>query len=447
MSFGVLALLCLVALAGPVLSLTRASHLPVVVGELGVGLLLGATGLQVLHPADHTFSFLAEIGFGLVMFVAGSHVPVRDPALRTGLRVGVLRALLIGALAALLGTGLAMAFGTGHAALYGVLLASSSASMVMPALNGVPLDGRAMVQMLPQVALADAACIVLLPLVIDPTHVMRAGIGALAVLAAAAVILIFLRWLERSGRRKAIHDLSQEHSLAIELRMALTLLFALAALAASMHVSIMLAGFALGLAYAAIGQPRRLSHQVFAITEGLFSPIFFVWLGASLDLRQLGSHPAAIGLGLALGVGALVVHGAMALTGQPLPVAVMTAAQMGVPVAAATLGTNLGVLAPGEDSALLLGAMVTVVAVAVLAGPVGRIATAGSPDTGSTGQGSNGKRSNGKGAKGKGADGQGANGNGPSGKGSNDKGSNGKGADRKGPQDQGFDGNGASATT
>ncbi|QGF23737.1 cation:proton antiporter [Raineyella fluvialis] len=377
MSFSVLALLCLVALAGPVLSLPRGSHLPVAIGELAVGLVLGATGLRVLHAADPTFSFLADVGFGLVMFVAGTHVPVRDPALRTGLRVGVLRAVLVGVLAAVLGVGLAMAFGTGHAALYAVVLASSSASMVMPALNGLPLDGRAIVQMLPQVALADAACIVLLPLVIDPAHVLRAGLGALVVLVAAAAILGFLFWLERSGRRKAIHDLSQDRGLAVELRLALTLLFALAALATSMHVSIMLAGFALGLAYAAIGEPRRLAHQVFALTEGLFSPIFFVWLGASLNLRLLGAYPSAIGLGLALGAGALLVHAAMALTGQPLPVAAITAAQMGVPVAAATLGTNLGVLRPGEDAALLLSAIVTVVAIAALSAPLARIATEG----------------------------------------------------------------------
>ncbi len=379
MSFAVLALICLVALAGPLLSIRRKWHLPVVIGELVVGLALGATGLGVLPASDPIFSFLAEIGFGLVMFVAGTHVSVRDPALRKGLGIGLLRAVGVGVLATLLGAGLAAAFGTGHAALYAVVLASSSAAILMPGLNGLPLDAKAIEQMLPQVAIADAACIVLLPLVIDPAHAARAGLGALAVLVAAAAVYGVLSWLDRSGRRKAIHRLSKDRGLAIELRLALTLLFALAALASSMHVSIMLAGFALGLVYAAIGEPRRLSHQVFAITEGLFSPIFFVWLGATLDLRLLGPHPEAIGLGLALGLGALVVHGLMALTRQPLPVAAITAAQMGVPVAAATIGTNLGLLEPGEDAALLLGAIVTVAAVAILSGPVGRIAIAGSP--------------------------------------------------------------------
>ena len=39
---------------------------------------------------------------------------------------------------------------------------------MLPALAGVPLTGRALVEMVPQLAVADAACIVLVPLVVDP---------------------------------------------------------------------------------------------------------------------------------------------------------------------------------------------------------------------------------------------------------------------------------------
>ena len=48
-----------------------------------------------------------------------------------------------------------------------------------------------------------------------------------------------------------------------------------------------------------------------------------------------------------------------------------------MPVAAATLGTGLGVLAPGESAALLLGALVTIAAVTAAAGPLERLARAG----------------------------------------------------------------------
>jgi hypothetical protein len=72
-----------------------------------------------------------------------------------------------------------------------------------------------------------------------------------------------------------------------------------------------------------------------------------------------------IGLGLALGTGAVVTHAAMRLTGQPTAIAALTAAQLGVPVAAATIGSQSGLLRPGEPAALLLGALLTI-AVAVL---------------------------------------------------------------------------------
>jgi Kef-type K+ transport system membrane component KefB len=169
-----------------------------------------------------------------------------------------------------------------------------------------------------------------------------------------------LRHYDRTGARRRLHQYSQQHGLALELRINLIILFALAALALSTHVSIMLAGFALGLVLAAIGEPRRLARQLFGITEGFFAPLFFIWLGASLQVRELGQHRAYILLGLGLGVGAVAAHCAGRALGQPLVLGALSAAQLGVPVAAATLGTEQHLLAPGEPSALILGALVTI---------------------------------------------------------------------------------------
>ena len=246
--------------------------------------------------------------------------------------------------------------------------ASSSAALVLPVLQGTPARGRTMVQLLPQVAVADAACIVALPLAIDPQHAGRAVLGSAAVIACAVVLWVFLRWFVGSGRERRVREVSHERNLAVELRASLAILFALSAVAVAAHVSVMLAGFAGGIAVAATGEPRRVAKQLFAVTEGFFAPIFYVWLGASLDLRELQSHPASVVLGVALGAVALLVHGLMVLTGQPWPAALVTAAQLGVPVAAATLGTTLRLLGPGEAPALLLGALVTIAATAVLSG-------------------------------------------------------------------------------
>ena len=113
MSFLSLALIAVVALAGPLLALPVRWRLPVVLGELLAGVVIGRTGFAWVDPDDHTFTLLANIGFALVMFVAGTHVPVRDSLIRTALGKGLTRAALAAGAAVVVGTGMGLAFGTG----------------------------------------------------------------------------------------------------------------------------------------------------------------------------------------------------------------------------------------------------------------------------------------------------------------------------------------------
>jgi Kef-type K+ transport system membrane component KefB len=379
MTFALLALICLAGIAGPLLAVSRRWGVPVVVGELLVGIAFGPMGWGDLRPAEPTFSFLADVGFALVMFVAGSHVPIRDRRLRQALPVGVARALGVGVVSVPLAFAIANGFGSGHTALYAVLLASSSAALVLPIIDALRLEGPPILQLLPQVAIADAACIVAIPLVIDPARAGGVALGAVVVVACAVALFAALWFTERRGWRRRVHRLSERRKFALELRINLAILFGLAAIAQTSHVSIMLAGFAFGLAVAAVGEPRRLARQLFAVTEGFFSPLFFIWLGASLDLHALGRHPALIGLGVALGVGAVVSHLAPRLFGQPAPLGALAAAQLGVPVAAATLGSQSHLLAAGEPAALILGALVTI-AVASPAAALAARSLARAPD-------------------------------------------------------------------
>lgn len=367
MTFSTLALVLALGLFGPLLALRGSWHVPVILGEVFAGIVFGATGFGVLHSADPVFGFLADMGFAVVMFVAGTHVPVRDPAVRSALGVGVVRAAIVGLLAAAAGFGIANWFDTGHGVMYAVLLASSSAALVLPIIDSLGLAGKPVLALTAQVAIADTACVVALPLAIDPDHAGRAALGALAVAACGLVLFAVLRRLEQSGARRRAHRLSEDRKLALELRVSLAVLFALCAVATQTRVSIMLAGFAAGLAVAAIGEPRRVARQLFAINDGFLGPLFFVWLGARLNLRDFGEHPRLIALGLALGVGAVLVHLIPRLIGQPVGYGALAAAQIGVPVAAVTVGTQLHVLVPGEAAALMLGALCTIAAAAVAA--------------------------------------------------------------------------------
>ncbi len=373
--FDTLALLTAVGFAGPLVASLPRLRIPLIIGELVAGLVLGKTGFGVLDESNPTFQLFANIGFALVMFVAGTHVPVRSRDVRAAVPRALARAVLCGVVAAVLGIALAWQFGTDHAALYAVLMTSSSAALALPVIGSLGLKGPPVLSVTAQIAIADSACIVLLPLVIDLRRAPTAALGALAIAACAVLLFVLLFVADRRGWRQHMHDYSHKNKFALELRINLLVLFGLAAVALSTHVSIMLAGFALGLVIAAVGEPRRLARQLFGITEGFFGPLFFVWLGASLHVRELGAHPKLILLGVALGVGAVLAHCVGRLLGQPITLAVLSAAQLGVPVAAATIGNEENLLAPGEGSALMLGALLTIASTSI----AGALAARGQP--------------------------------------------------------------------
>ncbi|HZP52476.1 MAG TPA: cation:proton antiporter [Actinocrinis sp.] len=355
-----LALVLALGLAGPLLAAPRRTGIPVAVGEISAGVLAGRTGLRWIDPGEPVLAFLASAGFGLIMLVAGSHVPLRDPALRLALRRGLLLALLTGALAVAVGYGVAALFDTGHALLYAVLFASSSAALIMPVIDEAKLDAPPVLATIVHVAIADTACIVLLPLAEQPERAGRAALGVLAVLGAGVLLLLVTREAAHRGLLTRMRKLSRRRHFGLELRVQLITVFALAGLAQRLGVSVMLAGFAAGLTLAARGEPHRLARQLFAVTDGFLGPVFFVWLGASLDLRALASHPRMIALAGVLAFGTLAAHGAAALLRQPVALAVLAAAQLGVPVAAVTIGSRAGLLRPGEDGAILAAALITV---------------------------------------------------------------------------------------
>jgi Kef-type K+ transport system membrane component KefB len=367
-SFQVLVLIGVVALLGPLLALPKRARIPIVVGELIGGMIIGASGFGLVQASDPSFTFLADLGFGLTMFVAGSHVPIRNSSLRPAILKGLARALGVGLVAALLGVALAATFHTGHAAIYAVLMASSSAALVLPAIDDLGLNGSRVLLTVAQVAIADTACIVALPLVIQPSRAGTIALGALVIAAGAVAFYFVLRWLDRRDLLHRAHKLSEKRDFALELRVSLIILFSLAAIAVATHVSIMLAGFACGLAVAAVGEPRRLARQLFALNDGFLGPIFFVWLGASLSIGETLAHPAFLLLGLALGFGALLAHLAMRLFRQPIPLAILAASQLGVPVAAATIGEQTHDLSSGEASAVIIGALVTIATLAIFSG-------------------------------------------------------------------------------
>ena len=126
------------------------------------------------------------------------------------------------------------------------------------------------------------------------------------------------------------------------------MLFGLAWIAQESGTSVLLGGFAMGLVVAAIGGPKRLSAQVRGIAEGFFVPLFFVVLGARLDVSALVDHPDLLLVTGALIVLNLVVHAVAAMaTRQPPPAGLIATAQLGVPAAVVQIGLQEHVITRG----------------------------------------------------------------------------------------------------
>jgi len=357
-SFGQLSLIIIAGLCGPLLASTRRLVIPVVVGELLGGIALGKTGAGLIKPDEPTIAFLGNIGFAVLMMVAGMHVPLRNRQLVGSLRTAFVAVAITAALGALGGIAIGGALGLGHPAVWAILLATGSAAIVLPALQEAGVSENMAIPAMAWATVADVLTIVAVPLVLAPSKALRAGLGAVAVAGGALVVLFVGRVLARESQVHNLRAQSAQKSWALDLRVALLALFSLAALAQWFGTSIMIAGFAAGLVVAFEGGPQRLSDQVAGVGAGFLVPLFFVVLGASLNVRSLIDTPKDLELAAALIVGMTGVHVLAGLAIRaPLWTSLIVTAQLGVPAAIVKIGLTDGVLSSGTAAAVILGAL------------------------------------------------------------------------------------------
>ena len=177
-SFVPLLLITALAVIIPVvLSRFRRLRLPIVVGEILAGVLIGTSGFNLVEPSP-VLDFLAEFGFAFLMFLSGLEV---DFALITqGTRGGSWRErwrqplplalLMLGLtlLLALMGATLMAAAGlVQNALLMGLILSTTSLGIVAPVLKERQLlRGQYGQQLLIAASLADFVTLLLLTVVI-----------------------------------------------------------------------------------------------------------------------------------------------------------------------------------------------------------------------------------------------------------------------------------------
>lgn len=384
-SFLPLLIVFLIAFVVPILlSRLKRLSIPIVVGEILAGMVVGRSGLAVVPANDPFLIMLADFGIVFLMFLSGMEIDFRGlrayvPSVEgSGVnRPGVFSSALLHFALTLILAGVAAyvlaRFGLAkNIWIVALILSTTSLGVVVPVLKETELITRPLGQcILVTAVIADFVTMFLITIAVA---VVSRGLTFHILLITLLFVAFFLIYgfgaifNKVPALRRTIEELS--HATAqIKVRAAFTLMIAFVALSEMLGSEVILGAF---LAGAIVGLLRtaddaELAHQLEAIGYGFFIPIFFVKVGVEFNLPVLLGSRGALLLVPFLLLGAILVKVIPALTftrnfslRESLAAGALLSARLSLIIAAAAIGKRLGVIGESVNAAIILVAVVTV---------------------------------------------------------------------------------------
>jgi Kef-type K+ transport system membrane component KefB/Trk K+ transport system NAD-binding subunit len=385
MSFLSLLVVLLVAFSVPIVLLRfRRLGIPIVVGEIFAGVIIGRSGLQLVPVDDPLLSLLAEFGFVFLMFLAGLEVDFTSlRRLNSGLggtdrkasgpvSLGLLVFLTTLALSAGVGfvlVNLGLALSPWMVAL---ILSTTSLGVVMPVLKERGLSsGRFGQSILVAALIADFGTMLLITVLVAVTsHGLTVDILVIALLFVVFFLLSQLGLFSTrvKGVRRTIEELS--HATAqIKVRAAFAIMLIFVALSQVLGTEIILGAFLAGAAISLFrtADDVQVTHQLEAIGFGFFVPLFFIQVGVRFDIEALMRSTSAL---LLLPILILAAVGVKLIPGlffrlayswrEALGAGALLSARLSLIIAASAVGLRLGLISETMNSAMILVAVITV---------------------------------------------------------------------------------------
>jgi Kef-type K+ transport system membrane component KefB len=352
-------------------------RLPLVVAEIGLGVLVGP---QVLGWAEAgpTIQVLSNFGLAFLFFLAGFEVDFQ------AVRGQPIMAAVLGWLASLfvcLGVGLGLE-GCGvvdSGLIVGAALATTALGTLMPILRDAKeLPTRFGAYAVASGAMGEFGPILVIALVLSPGEGER-GLALVLTLVFTAVIVggAFIALRFRPPRVILLLQAKMHTSAQLPVRIAILVLASLVILARDLGLDAILGALAAGVvvALASPGEHgEALRHKLEGIGFGFFVPIFFVTTGLRYDLHAVLSSglvllqvPMFLGLFLLVrGLPALLVRPELDLRSQ-IALGLLSATELPLVVAITEIGVRSGRLKE-ETAASLVGAgMVSVLVFPIVA--------------------------------------------------------------------------------
>ncbi len=368
-----------------VLARFKALNLPVVVGEILAGIVVGRSGLGWVQAHDPVLELLAELGFVFLMFLSGMEIDFSSLGLtraagtrpaRKGWGPVPLGALSFGltlVLSTLIGLGFAAGGFVRNPWMMALILSTTSLGVVMPILKERGLIGGRLGQTLMIAAMiADFATMLLITVLVA---VLSSGFTLDILLIGLLFVAFFVmyklgtRFFNRlPGVRRVFEELSQA-STQIKVRAAFALMLIFVALSEALGTELILGAFLAGAVLSLLRTPddAGLGHKLEAIGFGFFIPIFFIMVGVGLNLTALADSPQAIWLVPLLLGAAIVVKLVPALVfrlsfswRETMAAGVLLSARLSLIIAASAIGLRLEVISESVNAAIILVAILTV---------------------------------------------------------------------------------------
>jgi Kef-type K+ transport system membrane component KefB len=294
---------------------------PAVLGEIIGGIIIGVSGLQIVRPHDVTIHLLSELGVILLLFLIGLETDLGKLMSVGGSATAV---AVVGVFLPFLG-GVAFGHLLGFPFMVSVFLGASLTATSVGITARVLSDLGHLQDDESQVILGAAVVDDIIGLVLLSLVVAFSQGAALTLLGVARVVLVafgFVVLAVAVGSQLAprLIRLVDRIKVARGLFFASILFaFGLAYLAQRVGSAMIIGSFAAGLVLARADKERRIEREVHDVAQ-FFIPIFFVVIGAAINLRTLNPfnpesrHYLLIGLGLtAVGIAGKVLAGFAAI--------------------------------------------------------------------------------------------------------------------------------------
>lgn len=384
-SFAPLLIVLLLAFVVPILlSRLKRISLPIVVGEIIAGILVGQSGMGWVTPGEPVLTILSEFGFVFLMFLSGMEIDF-DSLRRNG--TGGIRkdGAKLGPLSlALLAFGLTLllAIASGFLLTYfdlarnpwimALILSTTSLGVVVPVLKERGIISQPLGQsILISAVIADFVTMLLITVAVA---MVSYGLTAKILLVGLLFVAFFFalhfgaRLIKIAGLRRSIEELS--HATAqIKVRAAFFLMMIFVALSEALGAEVILGAFLAGAIITLLRTPddAELMHHLEAIGFGFFIPVFFVMVGVGLDLPLLFRSEGALWLVPLFVLLAIVVKLVPALIftlsftfKEALAAGTLLSARLSLIIAAAAIGARIGVIRESTRVAIILVAILTV---------------------------------------------------------------------------------------